>query len=181
MDQHDLPSRTQPRLPPVARSQLSPYAAGIFDNVGPGGPANLVATLAHQPALFDAYLPVTIALQNGTLSSRLRELCILRLSHILRCGYIWHQHARIAIRCGVTEQEIHHLQAAPTEPPWTLTELALLTAVGELVETASIGSATWSTLHDHLSDAQITEFPVLIGHYSGLAYLSNSSGVAIDL
>lgn len=169
-----------PRMPPVDRTLLSAYAAQIFDHVGPGGPANLVATLAHQPALFEVYLPVTIALQGGTLPSRWRELCILRLSHLLHCNYIWHQHSRIATRCGVSEVEVDQLRAAPTEPPWSPSEQALLMAVDELVETGSIGTTIWSVLRTELSDAQLTELPLLVGHYSGLAYLSNATGVQIE-
>ena len=169
-----------PRLPPVDRSLLSSYAAEIFDKVGPGGPANLVATLAHQPALFEPYLSVTIALQRGTLPSRWRELCILRLSHLLHCDYIWHQHSRIAIRCGVSEAEIDQVRTAPTELPRARAERALLIAVDEIVNTGSIGTAAWGELRDELSDAQLTELPLLVGHYSGLAYLSNSSGVLIE-
>lgn len=180
MDQDPPQAESQPRLSPLDRSQLSSFAAEIFDNVGPGGAANLVATLAHQPALFEAYLPVTMAFQNGTIPSRWRELCILRLAHLLHCNYIWHQHSRIAVRCGVREDEIDHLRAAPSERPWASAEQALLRAVDELVETASIEANTWSTLRGELSDAQLTEFPLLVGHYGGLAYLANSSKVGID-
>ena len=170
------PGQHDPRLPPLARSELSPYARQIFDNVGPGGAANLVATLAHQPELFERFLPVTLALQAGLLSPRQRESAILRLAYRRGCRYIWRQHVNVGLDAGMTPDEVASLVGEPSRGPWGAIDGALLEAVDELVDSARIGDATWATLSAELSPAQLVEVTVLIGHYSGLAFLANSAG-----
>ncbi len=172
------PGPQGPRLPPLARSELSPYARQVFDNVGPGGAANLVAILAHQPDLFERFLPVTLALQAGLLPPRQRELAILRLAHRRGCRYIWRQHVTAALDAGVAPQEVASLVDEPSQGRWSAIERALLEAVDELVDGARIGDATWATLSAGLSPAELVELTVLIGHYSGLAFLANSAGAA---
>jgi 4-carboxymuconolactone decarboxylase len=174
------PGPHEPRLPPLARSELSPYARQIFDNVGPGGAANLVATLAHQPELFERFLPVTLALQAGLLSARQRESAILRLAYRRGCRYIWRQHVKAGLDAGMTHAEIASLVDEPKRGPWSATDGALLEAVDELVDRARIGDATWAALSAELSPAQLVELTVLIGHYSGLAFLANSTGAVAE-
>ena len=169
-----------PRLAPLPPSELSPYARQVFDNVGPGGAANLVATLAHQPELFERFLPVTLVLQNGELSWRHREMAILRLAYQRRCRYIWQQHVVIGLSAGITEDEVPRLIDDPRDPAWSDDESALLQAVDELVRDSCIGDSTWAALAAGLTDAQLVELTVLVGHYSGLAFLANSAAVAPD-
>lgn len=171
----------QARLSPLDRAELSPYARQVFDGVGPGGAANLVATLAHQPDLFERFLPVTLVLQQGELGRRRRELVILRLAYRRTCRYIWRQHVAIGRSAGMTEDEIALLVGAPDHPSWSPVESALLRAVDQLVEHSGIDGPTWSELAATLTPAQLVELTVVVGHYSGMAYLANSAVVVPEV
>ncbi len=172
------PGPHAPRLAPLARAELSPYARQVFDNVGPGGAANLVATLAHQPELFERFLPVTLALQAGLLSPRQRESAILRLAFRRGCRYIWSQHVKAGLDAGMTREEVARLVDEPSRGAWSAIDGALLEAVDELVDRGRIDDATWAALSAELGPAQLVELTILVGHYSGLAFLANSAGAA---
>jgi 4-carboxymuconolactone decarboxylase len=172
-----VPGTGEPRLAPLDRADLSPYARQIFDDVPPGGAVNLVATLAHQPALFERFLGVTLALQQGELGWRRRELVVLRLAYRRRCRYIWRQHVAIGRAAGMTEDEVALVAGAPDHPHWPPEESALLRAVDQLVEDSGIDRPTWAALASILTPAQLVELTILVGHYSGMAYLANSAVV----
>ncbi len=175
------PETGEPRLAPLDRVNLSPYARQVFDDVGPGGAANLVATLAHQPELFERFLGVTLALQQGELGWRRRELVVLRLAYRRNCRYIWRQHVAIGRAAGMTEDEVTLLAGAPDDPHWPPAESLLLRAVDQLVEDSGIDGPTWSALASSLNPAQLVELTILVGHYSGMAYLANSAVVLSEV
>jgi alkylhydroperoxidase family enzyme len=174
------PATGEPRLAPLDRAELSPYAGQVFDDVPPGGAVNLVATLAHQPALFERFLGVTLALQQGELGWRRRELVVLRLAYRRHCRYIWRQHVAIGRAAGMTEDEVALLAGAPDHPHWSPGESVLLRAVDQLVEDSGIDGTTWGALASVLSPAQLVELTILVGHYSGMAYLANSAVVGSE-
>jgi alkylhydroperoxidase family enzyme len=174
------PGTGEPRLAPLDRAALSPYARQVFDGVPPGGAVNLVATLAHQPALFERFLGVTLALQAGELGWRRRELVVLRLAYRRHCRYIWRQHVAIGRASGMTEDEVALLAGDPDHPHWPLGESVLLRAVDQLVDDSGIDGPTWAALASLLTPAQLVELTVLVGHYSGMAYLANSAVVGSE-
>jgi alkylhydroperoxidase family enzyme len=136
-----------------------------------------VATLAHQSELFERFLPVTLVLQQGELGWRRRELVVLRLAYRRNCKYIWRQHVTIGRAAGMSEDDVALVAGAPDHPHWRPAESVLLRAVDQLVENSGIDGPTWSALASTLSPAQLVELTIVVGHYSGMAYLVNSAVV----
>ncbi len=127
-------------------------------------------TLARNPGLMQRWLPFGMRLMRGALSARHRELVILRTG--ARCGspYEWGQHVLISREFGLTDVEIARVLDGPDAEGWTPLEQALLRSVDELHDTCRDQPGVWAALAGELDDAQLVELPMLVGHYTMVAY-----------
>jgi 4-carboxymuconolactone decarboxylase len=141
---------------------------------------NVLATLMHHPALAGPFLAYNqVLLQSPALDARWRELMILRVAWRTRSRYEWVQHARLAARLGITDDEIAAIaDGAPLE--WPPLERALLDATDELVDHYCVADDTWKRLAEHLDEVQLVELVFVVGTYVGLAMAFNSFGLQID-
>ena len=141
---------------------------------------NVLATLMHHPRLAGPFLAYNqVLLQSPALDARHRELMILRVAWRARSRYEWVQHARLAARLGVSDDEIAAIADGPPLE-WTPLERALLDATDELVDHYRVGDETWKRLAEHLDEAQLVELVFVVGTYVGLAMAFNSFGLQID-
>ena len=75
---------------------------------------NVLGTLAHYPALTRAYHTFNGHVQFATtLSTRQRELLVLRVASLRQCAYEWAQHAVLAGDVGLSAEEIERVAAGP--------------------------------------------------------------------
>jgi 4-carboxymuconolactone decarboxylase len=168
------------RIEPLSSDEFT--AAVGFDIPGSDttSPVNLVLTTAHNPRLVQRWLPFGMRLMGGALSPRQRELVILRTG--ARCGsaYEWGQHVLISREVGLTDGEILRVLDGPDADGWTSLERALLRSVDELHDSCRIGPGLWAELAAELDDAQLVELPMLVGHYTMVAYTANALEVELD-
>ena len=93
-----------PQIPLPADDQLP---ADIRETLGHLPPVNVFRMMANAPASFHAFLQLAGSiLMQSEFDSRKREIAILRVAHVTRSSYEWAQHVRLALRLGVTQQEI---------------------------------------------------------------------------
>jgi AhpD family alkylhydroperoxidase len=91
-------------IPLPADSELSPEVREVLASMPP---LNIFRMLACAPANLKPFFDWGLSLLFQTeLDARLREIAILRVAHVTGSKYEWHQHATIARRVGVTEEEI---------------------------------------------------------------------------
>jgi alkylhydroperoxidase family enzyme len=172
----------EPRIAPARPRELGPLAravAVIAARVTGSGPPNILTTLGRHPRLFRAWLHYSARLMPyGTLPRRDTELVILRVAW--RCGsaYEWHQHVPLALRVGLTADEV----AGAADAPHTFSprRRALLAAADELLARRALTDATWSALRDALSEREAIELCLLVGHYQGLATALGGLGIQIE-
>jgi alkylhydroperoxidase family enzyme len=62
----------------------------------------------------------------------------------------------------------------PGATGWTAREAALLRATDALVANRDLNDAEWASLRTHLSDRDVVEFLLLVGHYDMLATFINT-------
>jgi alkylhydroperoxidase family enzyme len=177
-------------LPPewdgVALDALSvfPSARDFVQKNWPDGDARgrhgLGSMLAH-PALAKAFLTfnnhVAIA---STVSRRIRELLILRISWLRRAEYEFIQHVVLGLRAGLTETEIDRIGDGPDAPGWAPIDADLLRAVDELNADACIHAATWQRLSAHFNTEQLMDIVLAVGCYEILAMVFNTFGVPFE-
>jgi AhpD family alkylhydroperoxidase len=167
-----------PRIPPLEPSDRDETARSLLEATGAlGADLNIFATLVRHPQLFRRWSPFggTLLLA-GTVPARDRELLILRTAWNNGCEYEWGQHVGIARDAGLSD-EIDRVIDGPSAPGWDRFDAALLQAADELHRDSVIADETWSRLQERYDERQLIEVPMLIGHYTLLAFTLNSLGV----
>ena len=175
-----------PRIPPLPPSQWPAELHGVRDIVPAGtdtplGDFNIFGAFAHHPALFQKWMPLGgYLLGGGTLPPRDRELLILRTA--VRCGssYEWGQHVDIALRIGLSREEVDRVVAGPGAEGWSAHDATLLRAADELHDTSTISDGTWDTLSAAYDRRQLIEVAALVGQYHLVAFALNALRVPLD-
>ncbi|MGA2209599.1 MAG: carboxymuconolactone decarboxylase family protein [Acidimicrobiales bacterium] len=171
-----------PRIEPVPPDERVGDVRELLDQarIGTGPDANIFATLVRAPGLFRRWMPFGGKLLNGKIPARDRELLILRTAWNCRAAYEWGQHARIALSCGVTPEEIDRTILGPEADGWAPADATLLRAADELHSIFRISDGTWADLAAGYSTEQLIELPMLVGHYHLVAMTLNSLDVQLD-
>ena len=157
----------------------------LYDKAGlrapDGSPLNIFGTLAHHPALLRRWLVfATHVLAKNSLAPRDRELLILRTGWRCSSQYEFSQHALLALRCDMTDDEVQRTKLAVDDGGWDDHDAALLNAADELHDNAHVSDTTWGTLASRLSDQQMLDVIFTVGNYHTVSFALNSCGVQLD-
>lgn len=187
-----FPPRLSPLLPPdwdgtvLDAASAFPHARDFVlknyqDRTGGARGAHGVGVILQHPALAKAFLTfnnhVAIA---SSLSKRIRELSILRISWLRRSEYEFVQHVVLGRNAGLSDAEIERVQAGPEASGWDPIDADVLRAVDELYASARIQDRTWSRLSEHLSTMQLMDLVFVIGCYDTLAMVFKTFGVQLE-
>jgi uncharacterized peroxidase-related enzyme len=106
-----------PRIKPVDRNTADPATVELLSSVrrSMGAVPNLIATMAHSPAVARAYLGFAQALAGGSLPRRLREQIALAVGEANACGYCLAAHTALGRRAGLTEEETKEARRASSQ------------------------------------------------------------------
>src|SRR3954452_16247175 len=127
--------------PPEPRHPLPSRA----DNDNRPKGLNVLGTLAHHPALTQAFHAFTgHVLFASTLSPRQRELLVLRVAAVRDAEYEWAQHAVLAGDADLSDEEVARVAGGPDAEGWAPLERAMVRAVDELIDDATLSDTTWS-------------------------------------
>jgi alkylhydroperoxidase family enzyme len=173
-----------PRIAPTRPHELGPLArivAEIAGRVTGTGPANIFTTLGQHPRLFRAWLRYSAQLMPfGKLPRRDTELVILRVAWQCRSAYEWHQHVPLALRVGLTADEVAGVADGLAASGFTARQRTLLAVSDELLTQRALSDATWSAVQATLHDREAIELCLLIGNYQGLASTIGGLGIQIE-
>lgn len=189
-----MPNKPMPRITPLlppdwdstAHEAVNAFPAARdfvlnnWENGGARGMNGLGAMLNH-PSLAKAFLTFNnhVAATN-TLSKRICELLILRISWLRRSEYEFQQHVILGLRAGLTTEEIDRIQEGPDAAGWDTIDAHLLQAADDLVSDASINHATWTLLSQHFNTEQLIDIVFTVGCYEVLAMAFKSFGVPFE-
>lgn len=177
----NMPELARLRAPaPAARGLLFrslSFFSGLF---GRSAVPDVLTVLHLNPRLFWAWLFFASRLMPyGRLPATERELVILRTAWNCRSRYEWGQHVDIGLQAGLQDADIVRI----TQGPQAFSEdhlQALVQACDDLHATQCIGTATWTRLRAHYSEALLVEIVMLIGHYAMIAGFLNSAGLELE-
>jgi 4-carboxymuconolactone decarboxylase len=142
---------------------------------------NVLGAMAHHPDLARAYFTFNGHLLLGTtLSERHRELLVMRVAAVRKCGYEWAQHLFVARDAGLTDEEIGRIAYGPDAPFWSPLEAAMLRATDELIDPGAIAEATWQALAAELDNRQLLDLIFTVCGYDALARMFSSLQLPID-
>jgi 4-carboxymuconolactone decarboxylase len=172
---------TQPRIAPLQPEQWSEEQRELLTRGNPQRVLNVFSTLATHPDLLKRWLPfANHILFKSTLSARDREILILRIGHLCRSGYEFHQHTRIGKAAGLSDAEIEAIRTGPADSVWNDFERTLLRAVDELHRDSFLSDATWNALREHYNDQQMMDVVFTVGQYAMVSMALNSFGVQVE-
>jgi alkylhydroperoxidase family enzyme len=178
---------SQPRIGAPAPGELDENTVSVIDGVlaAQGLPTRndlpeFIATMLRHPELFRRQADLSAQLFAGALPFRLTELALLRTAWLGQGAYVWGHHSQLAKKnCGYTAGDLERITLGSTAPGWDELDRAVLRAVEELHETATISDAVWEVLARHLDEKQLIELPILVGQMHGVIYTQNALRVRL--
>lgn len=170
-----------PRIAPGTRSELGLVNTAITRGLAlatGGRPLNLFTTLGRHRGLFRAWLPFAGALMpRGKLRRADSEVVILRVAHNCGCEYEWRHHEHIARTAGLSSAQVEAVRGGGE---LSARHRLLIEAVDELHCDRDLTDGLWERLRTELSDTELIELCVLVGHYEMLAMTLNALRVEPD-
>lgn len=170
-----------PRLTPLpadewddgVRQALSPLLPA--SHATPEFAGNILGTLVRNQPLAHAYLTFNAhLLRHSTLSARLREVAVLRAALSSRSEYLWDHHVPLALRAGLTVDEIESVRVgSPVDP----VDAVVARVVDELADSKTLTDGTWASVREHLDERQVLDLIFTIGCYQVLAVTVNALGI----
>lgn len=134
---------------------------------GRGSVLHLYQMLLHSPAVADGWLTLLTAVRQQTrLPGRLRELVIMRIAMLNRAPYEADQHAPIALREGVTSEQIEALDAWASSERFDALERAVLALADTMTREVQVPVACLESVRRHLDDGMVVELVVTVAAYN---------------
>jgi alkylhydroperoxidase family enzyme len=142
---------------------------------------NALGLFAHHPALTHAFNTFNGHVQFATtLTTRQRELLILRVAALRSSDYEWAQHVILGRDAGLADDEMAAIAEGPDARYWSPVERALLQATDELLATATVTDATYAALAAELDTQQLIDVVFTVGCYDTVAMAFRTFDVALD-
>ncbi len=144
-------------------------------------PPSMLKTVAHHPDLVIPLLDfATVISHNGSISPRESELLALRVAWNCQSEFEWGHHVDYALDAGLSREEIARIPLGASVPGWSAIERTLLKAADELHERQHVSNEVWSKLAAEYEEKQLIEILFVVGEYTMLSMVVNSSGVELE-
>jgi len=140
---------------------------------------NMIATMAHSPAVANAYLGFSHALSQGALPAPLREQIALAVAEENGCDYCLAAHTFLGAKASLSSEEIFAARRGNAADPKIAAALAFAGKLNR--ERGHIGEADLAALRGHgFTDGEIAE---IIGHVAlniFTNYFNIAAGTTVD-
>ena len=169
------------RIHPINTTSASPEQKELLASVKQalGIVPNLISTMAHSPAVANAYLAFNGALAKGVLKPQMREKIILAVSQANGCDYCVAAHCALGAKAGLSAEEIAAARQGTCGCDQTAAALGFAVKVVEErgkvndEDVAALRKAGWS-------DAEISEIVANIALSLFTNYFNHVAGTVID-
>jgi len=173
---------TDPRVPllPVGEAKAAADEAGV-----PNYMAELAIfqVLLHHPTLARALNDLLATmLWHGKLDTRLRELAIMRIGWLTASDYEWTQHWRVALRLGVSADDLVGVQNWQAHNGFGPIERAVLAATDDVVRDGAVSADCWVACERELGSdpAVLLELVTAIAAWRMIASILHSLKVPLE-
>lgn len=170
-----------PRIQPVRTETADPKTAELLTGVKKklGMVPNLVSTMAHSPAVANAYLGFSQALAGGVLSARLREQIALVVGQTNECGYCIAAHCTLGQKAGLSVTDVE--QARHGKATDEKTNTALVFAHKLVSDRGRVTDAELEQVrHAGFSDGEINEIVANVALNTFTNYFNHVADTEID-
>jgi alkylhydroperoxidase family enzyme len=177
-----------PRIAPLTGDAVDAVSLDLVNKVREGAGAQSVApdqvpeymrVVMKNPAIFARQMEMGTTVFTGRIPARDRELAVLRIAWLTQSPYEWGEHVDIAQRYGRSREDVLRVRDGSSAPGWRAHDAAILRGVEELLADYALSDATWDILAHSWDEAQLIEFPMMVGQYVATAFVQNSLRIAL--
>ena len=166
------------RISRLDRSEVAPEIAALYDKAFAqrGNVPNMFRVMAHRPEIFATMQAHFAAVLNtGTVSTKLKELIIVRTSQVNDTPYCLASHTLLAHNLGWTDDQLSHLAEWPQRNDFTLAEKAALRLAETVTRDAhAVNDEQFAELSRYYSEGEIVELLCAIGLFNYFNRFNNA-------
>ena len=166
------------RISRLDRSEVTPEMASLYDKVFAqrGNVPNMFRVMAHRPEIFTTMQAHFDAVLNtGTVSTKLKELIIVRTSQMNVTPYCLASHTILAKRLGWTDEQLANLADWPHRDDFTPGEKAALRLAETVTRDAlSVSDEQFADLLNYYTEGEIVEVLCAIGLFNYFNRFNNA-------
>jgi alkylhydroperoxidase family enzyme len=142
---------------------------------------NAFRVMLHSPRAAGAVAGLLRTLMfHNTVSSRIRELVILRNGWRTRSEYEFCQHVRVSRDLKMSEEEILGVRDPDNCRSYNETDRAVIRMADELLDNSEVSANTWATLQKAFSSEELVELLLVAGFWRMIAGYLKTTKVALD-
>lgn len=119
-------------------------------------------------------------LTKAGLDHKYRELAIIRISHLCGSDYEWAQHVPIALRSGLTREQLEAIENWQNSDLFTAEEKTILAYTEEVVRNSEPSEETFKAASEFLDHTSLVELTFSIGYWSMVAKFLRTFQVEIE-
>ena len=169
-------SKQQSRLPLVEIPEANKQRIRALD----GEFLNLYKIIGHNPTMLTGWIEFAYSLRRDCTTPRtLRELMILRGAQLCNSAYEWHQHKRMAHKCGVPPAQVEDLMMWRESPRYSDAERAAL-AFTEAMMGGETSDEVFDELKKHFNPSEIIELALTAAFYAMVPRFLNALRIPIE-
>jgi uncharacterized peroxidase-related enzyme len=158
------------RISRLDRSEVSSDLQALYDKAFAqrGNVPNMFRVMAHRPEIFSTMMAHFAAVLNtGTVSTKLKELIIVRTSQVNQTPYCLASHTILARSLGWTDEQLAHLADWRERSDFTPAEKAALRLAETVTRDAhAVTDAQFTELREYYSEGEIVELLCAIGLFN---------------
>src|SRR5579863_127340 len=177
----DSRSHGMSRISRLDRSEVTPDLQVLFDKVFAqrGNVPNMFRVMAHRPEIFATMQAHFGAVLNtGTVSTKLKELIIVRTSQVNETPYCLASHTILAKSLGWSDDQLSHLADWQKRDDFTPAEKAALRLAETVTRDAhSVTEEQFAELRSFYSEGEIVELLCAIGLFNYFNRFNNALGM----
>jgi uncharacterized peroxidase-related enzyme len=166
------------RISRLDRSEVTPEIAAGFDKVFAlrGNVPNMFRVMAHRPEIFATMQAhFSAVLSTGTVSTKLKELIIVRTSQVNDTPYCLASHLILARNLGWTDDQLVHLAEWPARSDFSPAEKAALRLAETVTRDAHVVTdEQFAELRSFYSEGEIVELLCAIGLFNYFNRFNNA-------
>lgn len=145
-------------------------AAALADRIAAerGSVLHLYQMLLHSPPAAEGWLTYLTAIRHRCgLDGAIRELVIMRIAHLNRAPYEADQHAPIALREGLRQDQLDALALSEIpEDRFDARERAVLAYADAMTRSVQVPDAVFQAVRPHFQDRELVELTATIAAYN---------------
>ena len=166
------------RISRLDRSEVTTDLASLYDKAFAqrGNVPNMFRTMAHRPEIFSTMMAHFAAVLNtGSVSTKLKELIIVRTSQVNETPYCLASHTILARNLGWTDDQLTNLADWPNRTDFTPAEKEALRLAETVTRNANaVSDEQFAELRSFYSEGEIVELLCSIGLFNYFNRFNNA-------